>query len=167
MKSYIITLVLAVFGFVAQAQETFHKSFGEQGDEGALGICEDEDKNVYLIGSTKSFGSREIYLVKTDSMGNMLWTRSMGGSGIDKGDKIRYTKDGGLIVAGITTSAGAGRKDASLVKLDLEGNIKWAKSFGGERDDYFFDVKATLDGGFICVGETNSFNARGGDIFVV
>ena len=158
-----LTLSVSLF-----AQKTFHKSFGEQGDDGSVSVCEDADMNVYLVGSTKSFGSREIYLVKIDSLGNMLWSRSLSGAeGIDKGNAIRFTEDGNLIVAGITTGAGGGRKDAVLIKLNLDGNVLWSKTYGEERDDYFFDVKTTLDGGFIAVGETNSFGAQSSDIFIV
>lgn len=167
MKYILLTLIIGLSSGLF-AQQSFHKSFGEQGDDGAVSICEDSEMNVYLVGSTKSFGSRQIYLVKTDSSGNMLWSRSLSSEGIDNGNVVRYSEvDNSIIVGGITTSNGTGRKNASLIKLNLDGEVIWANSYGAERDDYFFDVQATLDGGYIAVGETNSFGSQASDIFIV
>jgi len=78
-----------------------------------------------LVGTTWSFGSGKynVYLVKTDASGNLLWQRTFGGTGDDCARSVQQTKDGGYILAGYTESFGAGGYDAYLIKTDASGNL--------------------------------------------
>jgi hypothetical protein len=66
--------------------------------------------------------SGDVYLVKTNSQGDSLWTKSYGGTKIDWGYSVRQTSDGGYIVAGETASFGAGGYDVYLIKTDANGS---------------------------------------------
>jgi len=62
-------------------------------------------------------GGNDMFLVKTDSEGNSIWKKHIGGAGDDHGESIKTTADGGYIVAGYTDSFGAGENDVYLVKI--------------------------------------------------
>lgn len=85
------------------------------------------------------------------------WERTFGGQGLDYGYGVRETDDGGFIVAGATTSFGAGGSDAYLVKTDSRGFAEWSQTYGGTSSDEASAVLTTGDGGYIFVGETRSF----------
>jgi hypothetical protein len=122
-----------------------------------------------VVGSTASFGagSSDIFLIKTDANGNIQWAKTYGGPGDDSVYSVQQTSDGGYIVAGSTYSFGAGSWDIFLMKTDANGNIQWAKTYGGTGDDVAFSVQQTSDGGYIVAGGTSSFGAGSWDIFLI
>ena len=65
----------------------------------------------------------DVWLVRTDSQGYTLWTKSFGGSGEERGFSVMQTQDDdGYIITGHTTSYGSGSQDIWLIKTDSEGN---------------------------------------------
>jgi hypothetical protein len=70
-------------------------------------------------------------------------------------------------VAGFTASFGAGGGDLFLIKTDADGNLEWAKTYGGTDFDGAFSVRQTSDDGYIVAGQTNSFGAGSSDIFLI
>ena len=112
--------------------------------------------------------SWDVVLVKTDSEGNPLWTRTFGGSLMDDGACVRRTDGGGYIVAGQTRSFGAGGFDVLLVKTDSLGYVEWRRTFGGLYDDTAYSVEQTADGGYIVGGYTRSLSGGGfADVYLI
>jgi hypothetical protein len=109
----------------------------------------------------------DIFLVKTDANGNVIWAKTYGGANYDYAYSVQQTSDGGYILVGGTWSFGAGIFDFFLIKTDENGNIQWAKTYGGTREDYGFSVQQTSDGGYIVAGHTVSFGAGNWDIFII
>ncbi len=109
----------------------------------------------------------DILLIKTDVYGNVIWAKTYGGANYDYAYSVQQTSDGGYIVAGGTWSFGAGIFDIFLIKTDENGNIQWAKTYGGTREDYGFSVQQTSDGGYILAGHTVSFGAGNWDVFLI
>jgi hypothetical protein len=105
--------------------------------------------------------------VKTDANGNIIWAKTYGGTSSDGAFSVQQTSDGGYILAGFTYSFGAGGSDVFLIKTDANGNIIWAKTYGGTGGENASSVLHTSDGGYILAGETNSFGAGGGDAFLI
>jgi hypothetical protein len=122
-----------------------------------------------VAGATSSFGagSTDIFLIKTDAKGNIIWAKTYGGTSSDYANSVQQTSDGGYIVAGGTWSFGAGYRDIFLIKTDANGNIQWAKTYGGTSSDYANSVQQTSDGGYIVAGWTYSFGAGNYDIFLI
>jgi hypothetical protein len=111
--------------------------------------------------------SPDFYLVKTNSQGEPLWTRTYGGSCLDDAWSVQQTADGGYIVAGRTSSFGAGFRDFYLVKTDSQGDTLWTRTYGGSDWEIAFSVQQTADAGYIVAGRTSSFGAGNSDFYVV
>jgi hypothetical protein len=80
------------------------------------------------------------------------WARTYGGTSADVANSVQPTADGGYIVAGSTSSFGAGDTDAWVLKLDAKGNVLWQKTYGGAGEDGASAVQPTTDGGYLVVG---------------
>ena len=98
---------------------------------------------------------------------NGQWARTFGGSDHERAYSIRQTSDGGYIVAGYTSSFGAGDTDFWLLKLSSTGAIEGEMVFGGSSTDAAYAILETDDGGAFAAGDTESFGAGGADIWVI
>ena len=145
------------------------KTFGGTSIDGAFSVQQTSDGGYIVAGSTYSFsvGLNDIFLIKTDAFGNVIWAKTYGGTNYDEAYSVQQTYDGGYIVAGMTNSFGAGGYDAFLIKTDANGNIQWAKTFGGTNLDSASSVQQTLDGGYIVTGYTRSFGVGDYDVFLM
>jgi thrombospondin type 3 repeat protein len=125
---------------------------------------------AYSIQQTADGGyivaGRENFVLKLDADGNVTWQKTYGSS-YDKARSIQQTEDGGYIVAGETSSFGAGHYDLWVLKLDVNGDVTWQKTYGGEDYERAFSIQQTTDGGFIVAGETSSFGAGYYDLWVL
>lgn len=116
-------------------------------------------KNDFLIiGDTMSLGSgaKDFYLVKTDSRGDLIYTRTFGDAGNDVGISIAKTKNG-YFIAGGTDSFGNGDYDVYIVSIDEDGEKLWDKTYGGTNHDFAYSIINDRDN-FVIAGYTSSFN---------
>ena len=118
-----------------------------------------DDGGYILTGSTRSFGSGgyDIWAIKTDEAGNKVWDKTFGGPLDDEGDSVLKTGDGEYILAGSTSSYGAGGYDAWLIKIGRDGTKVWDKTYGGKLDDKIYSAQLINDGGYLISGITSSF----------
>jgi hypothetical protein len=141
---------------------------GADGDIG-LQLATTTDGGYIITGYTLSFGAGngDVYLIKTDSQGDIVWTKTYGGGDWDAGSSVQQSSDGGFIIAGVTESFGAGEEDVYLLKIDSIGDTMWTTTYGGTDDDYGYSVWQTSDSGYIIAGMTRSFGAGGSDIYLI
>ncbi|MEO0228188.1 MAG: hypothetical protein ABIL70_09095 [candidate division WOR-3 bacterium] len=127
------------------------------------------DGGYIIAGATNALGNGgfDVYLIKINSFGDTLWTRTYGGPAWDFGYSVRQTPDTGYIVVGKTESFGNGGCDVYLIKTDRNGNLLWSKTFGGTSNDFGRAVRLTADGGMIIVGSTFSFSTEAPDVYVI
>jgi hypothetical protein len=132
-------------------------------------VAQTTDGGYIVAGWTWSFGLGEadIYIVKTDSLGGSLWTRTHGGIYAEEALSILQAADGGYVIAGYTESLGAGGKDVYLMKTDSLGYMDWDRTYGGPDDDEGMLLKATIDSGYVIAGRTSSFGAGGDDVYLI
>jgi hypothetical protein len=107
------------------------------------------------------------YYFSTETPGMPTWARTFGGNSDDWAESVQQTSDGGYIVLGSTESLGFGKHDLYLIKTDSRGKEEWSRTFGGIADDQGYCVQQTSDGGYILVGETESFGAGSTDAYLV
>lgn len=81
-----------------------------------------------------------------------LWTRTYGGANEDRGYAVRQTYDGGFIIAGYTSSFGAGTYDVYLIRTDSIGDTLWTKTYGYPNWDWALSIENVSDSGFIISG---------------
>lgn len=111
--------------------------------------------------------SYNVYLIKTNANGDVLWEKTFGGNDYDNGGSARQTTDGGYVIVGNTRSFGAGVFDVYLIKTNTNGDTLWTKTFGGFDWDSGNSVQQTTDGGFVIAGYTRSFGAGNNDVYFI
>ena len=133
---------------------TFTKTFGGLAGDGGYSVEQTNDGGFIITGYTQSYGAGEgdVWLIKTDAIGNEEWNNTFGGIDHDEGYSIEQTNDGGFIIIGYTASYGVGSRDVWLIKTDVSGNEEWNRTFGGSEFDEGKSVKQTTDGGYILTG---------------
>jgi hypothetical protein len=143
--------------------------FGGGAWQEGTSVCQTSDGGYIVAGYTASYGAgrSDFWLIKTDPGGNLQWDKTYGGMGYDDACAIQQTSDGGFIVIGWTNSYGAGGEDVWLVKTDSAGNRQWDKTFGGVASDLGTSVQQTLDGGYVITGQTKSYGAGNGDVWLI
>jgi len=154
----------------ASGNREWDKTYGEGGSnyEVAFSVKTTLDDGFILAGHTNAFsGSKDIYLVKTDSEGNKEWSKHFSTPLDEDAYSLELTSDGGYIIFGTTENHGAMSLDFYLLKTDSLGNKEWEQTFGGSGDEVGKSVKQTTDGGFILSGFTNSFGSGNSDFYVV
>jgi hypothetical protein len=122
-----------------------------------------------IAGHTSTFGAgdMDMYLLNLDTNGVVVWSKTYGGNDTDVPYSAAQTSDGGFILAGYTTSFGAGNDDYYLVRTNNSGNLLWSKTYGGTNIDEAYSVQQTNDGGYIVNGHTYSFGAGLSDIYLI
>lgn len=111
---------------------------------------------------TVNQGSNDVWLVKTDAAGTIVWQKSYGGSSYEYAYSVLQTSDGGYIMAGSTGSNNGdvtgnhGSNDFWVVKTDAAGVLQWQKCYGGTSQDIARSIQPTSDGGYIICGGTGS-----------
>ena len=120
--------------------------------------------NISGSKTENNLGSWDYWIVKTDSLGNIQWQNTIGGSNWDYLTSIKQTTDGGYILGGHSFSNTSGDKtentngdnDFWIVKVDSIGIIQWQNTIGGSKDDQLASIVQTSDGGYIIGGFSES-----------
>ena len=143
-------------------------------------IKTDASGNVYTVGyfngtndfdpgvgtfTLSSFGSEDIFISKTDALGNFLWAKRVGGSGVDEPYELKFDASGNLYIvgyfegsvdfnpsSGVFNMSSAGGTDGYILKLDATGAFVWAKKIGGVSDDYIVAIDIDASGNFYITG---------------
>jgi hypothetical protein len=138
--------------------EVWNKTYGGALEDAGRAIVATEDNRFVVAGYTNSIGNGDydFFLLKIDTSGDIMWNKTYGGTQSDKAYATAETQ-GGVIVVGDTRSKGAGDNDGWVVKVDLDGNLVWDKTVGGEGFDMPTCVTVSNFGGFLVGGFTFSF----------
>ena len=145
------------------------KTFGGTGSDWGNYVQQTSDGGYIIAGGTTSFGvdTDDVYLIKTNSAGGLLWSKTYGGSYIDAGTAVQQTSDGGFILAGYTDSFGDGLNDVYLIKTTSVGDTIWTKTFGYWEDDWGYSIRQTPDDGYIVAGGTTNIDNNYVDIYLI
>lgn len=134
------------------------KTYGGVADDGLRDILLLPDNGFLLTGYTNSFngGSFDCYIVRTNSLGDTLWTRTYGVSDDERGWSADAVDDSGFIVGGIVTHGVPPTWTSRffLVRMGEDGDTLWTKTIDGATNESRFSVRHTREGGFAFVGTT-------------
>ena len=163
-SSDVLILKLAFDGTIE-----WQKAYGGNESERAYSISLTSGGGYIVVGQTGSFGagSIDIWILKINSIGNVEWQKTYGGSQMDTAHSIQETLDGGYIVAGASHSFGAGDGAIWVQKLNILGVIEWQKTYGGDQNEEVSVVQRSFDGGYIVVGHTESYGAGNRDLMIL
>jgi hypothetical protein len=143
-----IWIIALLASSIIHSQITFQKTYGGVEEEECDAIVQTEDGGFMLAASTRSYGNGnyDLYIIRTNSYGDTLWTKTFGGTGYDTAkDILKIDADNYLI-------AGSLNGKVYLIKIKDDGDTVWTKIIGNN-DDYIVNtMKKTLDGGFIFCG---------------
>lgn len=149
-------------------------SFGGGNEDGARSIIQTTDHGYIVAGYTLSnagdgagnHGLSDFLVIKLNSDGDRVWSRTLGGNYTDDAWSVTGTEDGGCVVAGETYSNDGdvqGNHDAThqypdfwIVKLKSDGSADWTKTLGGSGYDQALSIVHASDGGYVVVGQTYS-----------
>ncbi|MBS4028097.1 MAG: T9SS type A sorting domain-containing protein [Ignavibacteriales bacterium] len=152
----------------ASGTQQWQKTFGGNYIDEGYSFRQTIDGGFVITGATNSYGagSSDVYLIRTNSNGDSLWTKTFGGSGEDIGRSVQQTTDGGFVITGATYSYGAGSSDIYLIRTNSNGDSLWTKTFGGSNYDVGISVQQITDGGFVIAG--GGFSGAGyQDVFLI
>jgi hypothetical protein len=136
-------------------------------NEGAHSVRQTHDGGYVVAGERWIHGiDYDIYLIKTDSLGGLLWARTYGGQAGDCGFCVRETSDRGYVVAGMIESFGT-FGDVYLIKTDSLGDTLWTRVYGEPGLDCGYSVEQTSDGGYVVCGTLNAYSAGFADMYLV
>ena len=142
------------------------RKYGGSENDTANSIQQTSDGGYIIGGASQSEngnvlenkGGSDAFIIKTDEVGNIVWTKSYGGSNSDWITDIKQTNNGGYIAVGSSSSDdfdvenNNGAADFWILRLQANGDMVWQQNLGGQGDDYAFSIQETSDGGFITAG---------------
>lgn len=148
----------------------WEKSFGGDQIDEARAIIKSNDGNFVIAGDTRSDntdvtgnnGAADMWFIKIDTDGELLWQKTLGGTSFDVSRDIKLTQDNGLILTGSSRSSDGdvsenkGQNDAWIVKVDSNGDLEWEISAGGSNIDFTYGVTQLNDRSIVAVGDTTS-----------
>lgn len=135
------------------------------GADVALSVKQLPDKG-YIIGGYTNSSVWASYLIRTDSLGNPIWSKVYDTTTVNQCNDVIYTSDGGFLLIGTRFDFDT-ETDVLLIKTDSLGNPLWQKTYGGFNVDYANSVSQLSDSGFVIVGQTGSFGAGQYDVYVL
>lgn len=163
-----------VLKLAANGTILWDKTIGGDDFDSLTDFFEAGDGNYIVAGTSNSSntgdktdvsrGASDIWILKLNPSGTILWQKTIGGQGYDSLGKIIPTSDGGFIIASRSASPVSGEKtensygasDYWIIKLDTNGIIQWQKTIGGSNTDIPATIIPTSDGGYLVGGLSNS-----------
>jgi len=164
----IVVLGLSCFRTGEEERLLWERTFGGSGDDIGEGIVV-EGNDCVIVGHTTSFGSggADVYLLKVDSEGKLIWSRTLGDSGDDYGYAIDRRPGGGYFITGaITVFDSVPHQDVFVARLTSSGDTVWTRRYGGARNDVGCSIVTLDDGSAVIAGYTESFS-DGKDIYLL
>jgi hypothetical protein len=175
-RTYIILfLSFSLYSLPLSAQNptlVWAKTYGGSKQDYARSIAVTKDNKYLVAGQTWSFDGdidsthrgllSDVWLLKLDENGNILWKKNYGGNSGESMDAITPTLDNGFIMVGSTSSTNGdvtenkGGSDCWVIKIDSVGTIQWQKTFGGSKSESLLSVFQTQNGDYIMGGCSNS-----------
>jgi hypothetical protein len=124
-------------------------------------VCAGDGNNAISVGYTDSTAGRaqDAVICKFDIGGKMLWRKTYGGKNNEGALSVISSGDSNYLVAGFTSSFGAGGSDVYLLKINRDGDTLWTKTYGGQGADGAYELRSNGDGNYMVLGTTSPTNS--------
>lgn len=142
----------------SDGNQQWQKTYGGSNWDFGYSIQQLPDSGYIICGLTYSYGSinGSMYVIRTDKLGDTLWTKAIGDSAYTVGNALTVWEDSLYIIAGATTSYHTGDTNAILVEINDKGTTKWTRVYGDSTNKTFNSISITPDKGFVMYGRTDS-----------
>ncbi|MHA2427698.1 MAG: hypothetical protein ACXADB_06720 [Candidatus Hermodarchaeia archaeon] len=153
----------------ADGNHLWNHTYGGVSIEEGYSVVEVSTGGFAIAGYTNSYGagSSDVWLVRTDANGNLLWSRTYGDNGFDRGHSVVELSTGGFAITGYTNSYGAGNYDVWLLRTAADGTLLWNQTYGGSAIEYGQSVLETHPGGLTIACYSSSFGVGDNDVWLL
>ncbi len=136
----------------AEGNQQWSKTYGGRGSDSSRAVQQTSDGGYIIGATTQSFGSGgdDIWVIKTDASGNIVWQKTFGGVNQDHCNAILQLPSGDYVLIGDWDLGGT--SDLYVMKLDSEGNELWTRVYSDDHFGFGHSLQMTSDGGFILLG---------------
>lgn len=144
------------------SQNIWTKIYGGLGSDRANSIQQTADGGYIVAGAKEPEQNSnyfDIWIFKTDSLGNLLWSKTYDSNYGGEAYSVQETSDGGYIVTGEIKTDPYFRSDIILLKMDICGSVTWTKTFNFSSYDVAHCVEKSIDEGYIIAGENSTYGA--------
>ena len=139
----------------------------QQTTDGGYIITGEDEEDVYNPGNDFWIANSDLFLIKTNELGQEEWAQRFGETGNDCGRSVQQTSDGGYIIAGYVTPGKNQNSNIYLLKTNNNGEEQWSQTFGGAGDDTAQSVQQTSDGGYIIGAHTSTTNNISNGVYLI
>ncbi len=155
-------LILAKYG--NDGTPIWSKSLGSVNNDFGNGIAIDSSDNIIVCGTyRRTTNNRDALVAKYDSDGNLIWARTMLGTGdSDNFLAVAVDPSDDIIVAGTTNTSGGTGTNCFLVKYSTDGNLYWQRALGGSGTDSADAVAVDSSGNIYIGGASDSMGTNYG-----
>jgi len=137
----------------------WEQTFGGSFEDIAHSVVETSDGGFLVVGETSSYAAqaradyKDVYMVKTDSNGNMQWNRTVGTEYHGIGYCVTKTNEGGYAIAASWSNPSDGNMDYWVIKIDENGFVEWEHKYGTEYAEWPYSIIQSSDGGYVLAGD--------------
>ena len=159
---FLVLMTLGTFAYASPISQQWDKTFGGGGFDVATAMQQTMDGGYIIAGFTTAFVSYGAWVLKLDSNGNVIWEKTYGDD--TEITSLHQTSDGGYVLTGyvfyvVETPPGQPKDiavDILVLKLDVNGNVIWHKTYDGTGNEENPSVKQTNDGGYVVAAYTDT-----------
>lgn len=146
----------------------FSYTYGEMSYNYGIKVIQSADKGYYILGNiSAASGNARIEVIRTDSLGIILWEKTIGNGPVYHATDFIRTTDGNFLICGFTDLNFINGYDVLLIKTDSLMNPVWEKTYGGTDWDFGNSVCETFDHNFIIAGETFSYGPGANNVYIL
>lgn len=143
-------------------------TLGDVDTEKQVLACESGDNGIVVAASTTTIGAGDVDILvcKLNSSGSLGWARTFGGAYEDVATSIASASGTDCVVAGYTSSLGAGNDDCLAMRINSSGGVVWSNTYGTGYNEEWYGMTRASDSGFVVAGLTLGFDAKNDDVFL-
>ena len=170
MRTFVVALILFVLAAGELKAQGWQFNFGGSKEDEGWAVLQTEDEGFIVVGFGESFGTdndQNIFVVRTDIDGTILWTKYYDEGFQEQARSIIPTADGNYLIVGNIIGKPGERENIYLLKIDRKGGLLWSKQFGGAGNERANDVVLDSDGGFSVIGTSKNATEEDENILLV